>query len=150
ALELAAARAGVLAVEQIAARLDDGLRLLTGGSRAGPTRQQTLRGSLDWSHALLGEAERVLLRRLAVFAGGFDLAAAEALCGDDGGRPDGRPVGPAGSRPGRGRPPSELEGGRRPDASPMGLDRARPGKGRPPSELEQVGDGTASAAGRPP
>jgi predicted ATPase/DNA-binding CsgD family transcriptional regulator/DNA-binding XRE family transcriptional regulator len=83
ALELAAARVGVLAVAQVAARLDDCLRLLTGGSRAGPTRQQTLRGTLDWSHDLLAEPERVLFRRLAVFAGGFDLEAAEAVCADD-------------------------------------------------------------------
>ena len=85
ALELAAARAGVLSAAQIAARLDDCLRLLTGGSRAGPTRQQTLRGALDWSHALLAEPERVAFRRLAAFAGGFDLEAAEAVCGEDGG-----------------------------------------------------------------
>jgi predicted ATPase/DNA-binding SARP family transcriptional activator/DNA-binding CsgD family transcriptional regulator len=81
ALELAAARAGVLSVAQIAARLDDCLRLLTGGSRAGPTRQQTLRGTLDWSHDLLTEPARAAFRRLSVFAGGFDLAAAEAVCG---------------------------------------------------------------------
>ena len=79
ALELAAARAGVLSAAQIAARLDDCLRLLTGGSRAGPTRQQTLRGALDWSHALLAAPERAAFRRLAVFAGGFDLEAAEAV-----------------------------------------------------------------------
>ena len=85
ALELAAARAGVLAVAQIAARLDDCLRLLTGGSRAGPTRQQTLRGALDWSHALLTPPERAAFQRLAAFAGSFDLEAAEAVAGEDDG-----------------------------------------------------------------
>ena len=70
AIELAAARVRVLSVEQIAARLDDRFRLLTGGSRTAPARQQTLRATLDWSHALLAEPERVLFRRLAVFAGG--------------------------------------------------------------------------------
>jgi non-specific serine/threonine protein kinase len=84
ALELAAARAPALAVEQILARLDDSLRLLTGGSRAGPTRQQTLRGALDWSHALLTAPEQAAFRRLAAFAGGFDLEAAEAVCAGDG------------------------------------------------------------------
>jgi transcriptional regulator with XRE-family HTH domain len=79
ALELAAARVGVLSVEQIAARLDDCLRLLTGGSRAGPTRQQTLRAALDWSHDLLAPAQRAAFRRLAVFPGGFDLEAALAV-----------------------------------------------------------------------
>ena len=73
AIELAAARARVLAPDQIAARLDDALHLLTGGRRGAPTRQQTLRATLDWSLALLTEPERALFRRLAVFAGGFDL-----------------------------------------------------------------------------
>jgi predicted ATPase/DNA-binding SARP family transcriptional activator len=84
ALELAAARVGVLSIEQIVARLDDCIALLTGGSRTSLTRQQTLRAALDWSHALLDERERALLRRLAVFAGGFSLEAAEAVaaCGD--------------------------------------------------------------------
>ena len=82
ALELAAARLAHLAPAQISARLDDALALLTGGSRSAPTRQQTLRAALDWSYATLDEAERVALRRLAPFAGGFDLAAAEAVCDD--------------------------------------------------------------------
>jgi non-specific serine/threonine protein kinase len=79
ALELAAARARVLSVEQIAARLDDRFRLLTGGSRTALRRQQTLRALIDWSHDLLSAAERVLFRRLAVFAGGWTLEAAEAV-----------------------------------------------------------------------
>jgi len=84
ALELAAARASVLRVEQIAARLDDRFRLLTGGSRTAVPRQQTLRALIDWSYDLLAEPERVLLRRLSVFAGGWTLEAAEAVCTGDG------------------------------------------------------------------
>ncbi|HEX5504168.1 MAG TPA: BTAD domain-containing putative transcriptional regulator [Thermomicrobiales bacterium] len=82
ALELAAARAAVLTPEQLAARLDDALGVLAGGSRTAPPRQRTLRATLDWSHALLDERERALLRRLAVFAGGWTLAAAEAVCAE--------------------------------------------------------------------
>ena len=78
AIELAAARVRALSVEQIAARLDDRFRLLTGGSRTALPRQQTLRGAVDWSYDLLSEPERTLLRRLAVFAGGCTLEAAEA------------------------------------------------------------------------
>ncbi len=84
ALELAAARVSVLRVEQIATRLDGRFRLLTGGSRTAVPRQQTLRASIDWSHDLLAEPERVLLRRLAVFVGGWTLEAAEAVCAGDG------------------------------------------------------------------
>jgi non-specific serine/threonine protein kinase len=79
AIELAAARVSVLAVEQIAARLDDRFRLLVAAVRTAPPRQQTLLATIDWSHALLSGPERVLFRRLSVFAGGFDLAAAEAV-----------------------------------------------------------------------
>ena len=82
ALELAAARARVLPIRQILDRLDDVFRLLIGGSRAGPTRQQTLRAALDWSDALLSTAEHAVFRRLAVFAGAFTLEAAEAVCAD--------------------------------------------------------------------
>lgn len=82
ALELAAARVRVLAPEQIAARLDDRFRLLTGGSRAGMLRHQTLRGAIDWSHALLSEAARRLFRRLSVFVGGWTIGAAEHVCTD--------------------------------------------------------------------
>ncbi|MFN8472361.1 MAG: tetratricopeptide repeat protein [Anaerolineae bacterium] len=84
AIELAAARMRVFSPEQIAARLDDRFRLLAGGSRAALPRHQTLRATIEWSHSLLSEAERVLLRRLAVFAGGWTLDAAEQVCGGDG------------------------------------------------------------------
>ena len=84
ALELAAARIGALGTATLAERLDDSFRLLRSGSRVGPTRQQTLAATLEWSHDLLDEEEKLLLRRLAVFAGGFDLAAAELVCGGDG------------------------------------------------------------------
>jgi len=80
AIELAAARVKVLAVEQIAVRLDDRFRLLTGGSRVALPRHQTLRAAMDWSYDLLSQKERVVLRRLSVFAGGWTLEAAEAVC----------------------------------------------------------------------
>jgi len=82
AIELAAARVKALSVAQIAQRLDDRFRLLTGGSRTALPRQQTLRALIDWSYNLLSEAEKVLLRRLAVFAGGWTLEAAEGVCTD--------------------------------------------------------------------
>jgi non-specific serine/threonine protein kinase len=84
ALELAAARLRVLTLEQIVQRLDDRFRLLTGGSRTALPRQRTLQATIDWSYDLLTEAERALLRRLAVFAGGCTLGAAEAVCAGDG------------------------------------------------------------------
>ena len=68
---------------EICDSLHDRFRLLTGGSRTAVRRQQTLRASVDWSHALLTEPERVLFRRLAVFVGGFDLDAAQTVAGDD-------------------------------------------------------------------
>jgi predicted ATPase/DNA-binding winged helix-turn-helix (wHTH) protein len=79
AIELAAARTATLGVEGVAARLDDRFRLLTGGHRTALPRHQTLRATLDWSYELLPESERVVLRRLAIFAGGFTLAAATAI-----------------------------------------------------------------------
>ena len=82
AIELAAARVKSMRVEQIAERLDDRFRLLTGGSRTALPRHQTLRSLMDWGHNLLPKAERVLLRRLSVFAGGWTLEAAEAVCSD--------------------------------------------------------------------
>jgi predicted ATPase/DNA-binding CsgD family transcriptional regulator len=85
AIELAAARVRALSLEQIAARLDDRFRLLTGGSRTALPRQQTLRGAVDWSYDLLSEPEQALLRRLAVFAGGFTLDAAECVGGGQSG-----------------------------------------------------------------
>ncbi|HTZ88396.1 MAG TPA: LuxR C-terminal-related transcriptional regulator [Solirubrobacteraceae bacterium] len=83
AIELAAARVRVLGVEQIAAGLSDRFRLLTGGARSAMPRQQTLRASVDWSHELLDGDEQLLLRRLAVFAGGWTLDAAEEVCADE-------------------------------------------------------------------
>lgn len=84
AIELAAARVQVLAVEQIEARLDERFRLLTGGSRTALPRQRTLRGTLAWSYDLLSHQERALMRRLAVFAGAWTLEAAETICAGDG------------------------------------------------------------------
>jgi predicted ATPase/serine/threonine protein kinase len=82
AIELAAARVKVLKAEQIAERLNDRFRLLTGGSRTALPRQQTLRALIDWSYDLLAENEKLLLRRLAVFMGGCMLEAAEQVCSD--------------------------------------------------------------------
>jgi non-specific serine/threonine protein kinase len=79
AIELIAARVKTLSVEQIAARLDDRFALLTSGSRIAPSRQQTLRATLDWSYELLTETERELFRQLSVFAGGFTLEALESV-----------------------------------------------------------------------
>jgi predicted ATPase/DNA-binding CsgD family transcriptional regulator/transcriptional regulator with XRE-family HTH domain len=82
AIELAAARTRTLAPEQILERLEHRFALLVGGSRVAPARHQTLHAALDWSYALLSEPERVVLRRLSVFAGDCDLEAAEAVCAD--------------------------------------------------------------------
>ena len=82
AIELAAARVRALSIAQILDSLHNRFRLLTGGARTAVRRQQTLRASVDWSHALLTDPERALLRRAAVFMGGFDLDAAQAVCGD--------------------------------------------------------------------
>ena len=82
AIELAAARVRALSLDEILGSLHDRFRLLTGGARTAVRRQQTLRASVDWSHALLTETERILFRRLAVFLGGFDLDAAQAVAGD--------------------------------------------------------------------
>jgi predicted ATPase/class 3 adenylate cyclase/DNA-binding CsgD family transcriptional regulator len=81
AIELAAARVRSLSPTEIRDSLHDRFRLLTGGARTAMRRQQTLRASVDWSHALLTESECVVFRRLAVFMGGFDLPAAQAVCG---------------------------------------------------------------------
>jgi predicted ATPase/DNA-binding SARP family transcriptional activator len=83
AIELAAARVRVLSPTQIAQRLDDAFRLLTSGSRSSLPRHRTLRATMEWSYALLGAREQVLLSRLAVFAGSFSLDAAEAVCAGD-------------------------------------------------------------------
>ena len=89
AIELAAARVRAMPVSEIAAHLDDRFRLLTQGNRAAASRHQTLRAAMDWSHGLLTEQERLLLRRLAVFSGGWTLRSAEKVCAD----PDGTPGG---------------------------------------------------------
>jgi predicted ATPase/class 3 adenylate cyclase len=80
AIELAAARVRVMSVEQIALRLSDRFRLLTGGNRMGLPRHQTLTALIDWSYDLLSEPERILLRRLSVFQGGCTLEAVETVC----------------------------------------------------------------------
>ncbi|MEV3963112.1 BTAD domain-containing putative transcriptional regulator [Nocardia sp. NPDC050193] len=90
AIELAAARLRTMSLEQLADRLDDRFRLLTGGSRTAIPQHRTLRAVVDWSWELLTDAERTVLRRLAVFAGGASLAAAEQVCADSG---DGRSAG---------------------------------------------------------
>ncbi|WP_210083782.1 LuxR family transcriptional regulator [Mycobacterium sp. OAE908] len=82
AIELAAARVRALSIPDILAGLHDRFRILTGGVRGAVRRQQTLRASVDWSHALLTDVERVIFRRLAVFRGGFHLDAAEAVAAD--------------------------------------------------------------------
>ena len=84
ALELAAGRVGALTPSAIAERLDDRFRLLRSGSNAAPTRQQTLEATLQWSHDLLEADEQLLFGRLAIFAGGFELDAAEDVCAGDG------------------------------------------------------------------
>jgi predicted ATPase/DNA-binding SARP family transcriptional activator/DNA-binding CsgD family transcriptional regulator len=84
AIELATARMGALAVEQVAQRLETSLDVLKGASRSADARQRTLRATLDWSHDLLSEEERTFFGRLSVFAGGWTLEAAEIVCSGDG------------------------------------------------------------------
>ena len=84
AIELAAARIGVLSAQQLAERLENTLKVLTRGERTADPRHQSLRATLEWSHDLLSEAERVLFRRLSVFAGGWTLEAAEEVCSGEG------------------------------------------------------------------
>src|SRR5829696_790265 len=84
AIELATARMGSLAVEEVAQRLEDSLGLLSAGPRTVAPRQRTIRATLEWSHGLLSESEQVLFRRLSVFAGGWTLEVAEAVGSDDG------------------------------------------------------------------
>ncbi len=83
ALELGAARVRLMGVQGLRERLDDRFALLTTGRRTALPRHRTLHAAMDWSHALLGEAERRVFRRLAVFAGSFGLPAAQAVCADD-------------------------------------------------------------------
>jgi predicted ATPase/class 3 adenylate cyclase/tetratricopeptide (TPR) repeat protein len=100
AVELAAAWVRVLSPEEIASRLDNRFRFLTGGARTALRRQQTLQAMIDWSHDLLSDSERVLLRRLSVFAGGWTLEAAETVCGIDTGTvPLPSPIHPQGGYP---------------------------------------------------
>ena len=80
AIELAAPRVKMLTPDQISQRLDKRFRLLTGGARTALPRQQTMRAAVQWSHDLLSEPERLLFRRLSVFAGGWTMEAAEAIC----------------------------------------------------------------------
>ena len=86
AIELAAARLRTMSLDQLANRLDDRFRLLTGGSRTALPHHRTLRAVVDWSWELLTDAERMVLRRLAVFSGGASLDAAEQVCAGDAGR----------------------------------------------------------------
>lgn len=83
AIELAAARLRTMSLDQLADRLDDRFRLLTGGSRTALPRHRTLRAVIDWSWELLTDAERVVLRRLSVFSGGATLEAAERVCANE-------------------------------------------------------------------
>ena len=84
AIELAAARAGVMSPREMVGRLDHRFALLKSASRSRETRHRTLRSAIDWSHELLSSGERLVFARLAVFAGGFDLEAAEAVCAGNG------------------------------------------------------------------
>jgi non-specific serine/threonine protein kinase len=81
AIELAAARIKMMTIDEISNRLNDRFSLLTSGNRTALPRQQTLRATIDWSHDLLSEPERILFRRLSIFAGGFRLDGAEVVCG---------------------------------------------------------------------
>jgi predicted ATPase/DNA-binding winged helix-turn-helix (wHTH) protein len=82
AIELAAARAAILGIETLAGHLDDRFNMLTGGNRTALPRHQTLKATLDWSHAMLDDAERTTLRRLGIFVSGFTMEAAVAIAGD--------------------------------------------------------------------
>jgi predicted ATPase len=88
AIELAAALIHVMTVDQLASRLNNTFRILTGGSKAVLPRQQTLKATIDWSYDLLSPNERLLLQRLSVFAGGWMLDAAESVCSDEEGSPN--------------------------------------------------------------
>jgi predicted ATPase/class 3 adenylate cyclase len=95
AIELAAARLRLLGIDQLAERLSNSFRLLTGGSRSALPRHQTLWAAIDWSYDLLSAPERVLFRRLAVFVNGWKLIAAEAICVDPAGEAQGGEILPA-------------------------------------------------------
>lgn len=83
AIELAAARANIMSVQELVGKLDDRLRILRGGERTALPRQQTMRATIEWSYNLLSTSEQRLLERLAIFAGGCTLASATAVCGGD-------------------------------------------------------------------
>jgi predicted ATPase/class 3 adenylate cyclase len=83
AIELAAARIKVLSPQQLAQKLDERFRVLTGGDRSALPRHQTMRALIDWSYDLLSEEERAVFRKLSIFAGGFTLESASAVCGDE-------------------------------------------------------------------
>ena len=142
AIELAAARVRALSLAEILDSLHDRFRLLTGGSRTAVRRQQTLRASVDWSHALLTEPERVLFRRLAVFLGGFDLDAAQAVAGggERGALPGARSADPAGG---------QVAGGRRRQRGPNPLPAVGNGAPIRPGETRRVRRGRRRA-GAPP
>jgi len=84
AIELAAGRARMMSPDEILAQLQDSFAVLAGGSRSAQARHETLRAAMDWSYWLLDDDEKRVFRRLSVFAGGFTLDAAQAVCGDDG------------------------------------------------------------------
>ena len=147
AIELAAARMRSMTAEQVAARLDDRFRLLTGGSRTALPRHQTLRAVVDWSWDLLDEGERALLRRLSVFAGGGTLEAAEQVCaglpaaaagggGNGGGGNDGGGGGRV--RPARG-PGRQVAAGRQADPGRPALPDARDHQGLRPGAAGRGG-----------
>ena len=133
AIELAAARLRVMPAAELDARLDERFALLTGGSRAALPRQQTLRAMVDWSWELLTGAERAVLARLSVFAGGFGLAAAEAVAAD------------ADVPAGRGRRASGRAGGQEPGA--VRRRRGRPGRYRLLETVRQYAAGQLDAQG---
>jgi predicted ATPase/class 3 adenylate cyclase len=83
AIELAAARANILSPQQLAQKLDERFRVLTGGDRSALPRQQTMRALIDWSYDLLSDAERTVFRRLSIFVGGFTLETASTVCADE-------------------------------------------------------------------
>jgi predicted ATPase/DNA-binding SARP family transcriptional activator len=156
ALELAAARTRFLPPEALVARLDGRLRLLAGGPRDLPARQQALRSAVDWSYDLLDPAGQQLFRHLGVFAGGFTLEAAEAVCAagaGDGGRES--TVGDGSATP----IPDAVGGGGGPDPTPLGRGEAPLAAGFPAPAavlegLERLADAsllrrTGTAAGEP-
>ncbi|MFJ2674131.1 AfsR/SARP family transcriptional regulator [Streptomyces sp. NPDC087525] len=139
AIELAAARLRMLTPRQIADRLDDRFRLLTSGSRTVLPRQQTLRAVVDWSWDLLDERERTVLREVSVFAGGWDLTAAEGVCGGGAGVPSGRTAGGAGGAVGAVGAVGALPGRASPGAFPGSSGRASPDSPRAPDAPDVPG-----------